>query len=376
MSVSPAEIEEALDAAEVDPRPVRHLQVLVALFTLAIVCVEMAILTLFYDGSLPVLTAGAAHLGVVGLVAVVTFVHRRRRGRAQPAFVLLFVSVALLGPLGAIGTLIAILLHLISYRHAEQFEDWYASLFSDEELNEFSADSFESMLAEVADEHDDALSVGSFTDILSHGTRRQKNLAIAMMTRYFNPAFANALRQALRDPDNSIRVQAATAMTTIENNFVTQATELDEKAKDNPNDHTVLKELARHHDDYAFTGVLDSQREEHNREQALAAYLEYLKHEPRDADAHRAATRLLVRVGRFQEAVSWLERCRQQGIWSAEMVPWYLECLYRTGRLEEVRHFMRQHYDDLTRIEDYPIQLVEAARLWAGEDTARADRSA
>lgn len=329
--------------------------------------VEGALATLVLERMAPVVAVFAGHLVVVALLAAVAFAHRRAGGRSTPLFMLLVVTTAVFGPLGAAGSMLVFLLRLAFPADTQSFEAWYSALFPEDEIEEEQR--LASLLDRVAGQEGE-VSIGPLFDILSHGTRPQKQIAIAVMTRGFNPVFAPALRMALRDTDNAIRVQAATSMTTIENNFMKRAAALERAARAEPDSPEALKAVAQFNDDYAATGLLDPLRERRSRRTALDTYLKYLKLVPGDGPARLAAARLLVRRKRYAVAAAVLERCERDGLFTPNMAPWYMECLFHLRRHPELRRFARSHLGDVAQLDKFPIRVVEMVRLWAGEALA------
>ncbi|MGE0094297.1 MAG: hypothetical protein AB7M05_00640 [Alphaproteobacteria bacterium] len=325
----------------------------------------LAVLVLERMASVALVFAG--HLIVVALLVGVAFAHRRVGGRSMPLFVLLAITTAVFGPLGAAGSLLVCLLRLVFPADAQSFEAWYRALFPEDEVEEERR--LASLLDRVAGQEGE-VSIGPLFDILSHGTRAQKQIAIAVMTRSFNPVFAPALRMALRDTDNAIRVQAATSMTTIENNFMKRAAALDKAARAEPDSPEALKAMALFNDDYATTGLLDPLRERRSRRTALDTYLKYLKLVPGDGPARLAVARLLIRRKRYGVAAAVLERCRRDGLFTSNMVPWYMECLFHLRRYPELRHLAHSQLGDVAQLDQFPIRVVEMVRLWAGEGLA------
>lgn len=345
-----------------DPRPVRRHMPAIVIATLALLA-EGSLSVLLWSGQVGLGAALAVHGCFVLLLVAASVLCWRLGGGGLPSLILLTLGTSLLGPLGPAGCLFTLAFYLATERNAPQFSEWYESLFPDDDPAE-SGDIARQLMERVGQ---DGGSVSPFLDVLSYGSRAQKQIAVAVMTRHFHPAFAPALRQALADSDNAVRVQAATAMATIEDRFVERAEELRAETEAHPDDPALVLGLARHHDDYAYTGLLDRQREEESQARALECYLRYLDQMPQDVDARLAVGRLMLRLGRAQDAVGWMERCFEQGAWSPAMVGWYMDALYRLGRYEGVRVFARRHYDELTRLDTYPIRLIETVRLWSGD---------
>ena len=220
-------------------------------------------------------------------------------------------------------------------------------------------------LSALATKGGDSGGVTPFMAVLSYGTRLQQQQAITLMTRQFYPAFAPALRQALRHPDNAVRVQAATAVATIEDDFLRQANALEDEAAAAPGDPKGLLAMATHYDDYSHTGLLDAQREQRSRDSALKAYLDYLRVMPQDVVVRLAIGRLLLRGGRYDKTAEWFALCIEEDQWTPQMIPWYMEGLYRLGRLEDVRRLAKRHYEELTRLDKFPVNVVDTVHLWA-----------
>src|SRR5262249_37068177 len=145
-------------------------------------------------------------------------------------------------------------------------------------------------------------------DVLTFGTHAQKQALLTMVMSDFKPAFASVLRAALNDANNAIRVQAATGITKIENDFMSRAMALSRFVADEPDNSELLKKIARHFDDYAYIGLLDPDREKDCREKALQYYNRYLALSPGDRGARIAVGRILIRDHQFEQAVHWFEQ--------------------------------------------------------------------
>jgi polysaccharide biosynthesis protein PelE len=286
---------------------------------------------------------------------------------------LLALWTPLTGPIGAGGCLLTLFLACRYRRAATRFEDWYASLFPELEMRH------PQLLVETIERSGSAGSpmaeVLPFTDVLSFGTKEEKLEAIIRMTRKFQPGFAPLLKQALNDPINAVRVQAAAAITKIENDFLNESERLAREAKERPDDPDLLREIGRYCDNYAFTGLLDSLREQDNRVRALSAYRDYLRHVPGDWEIRLAAGRILMRQGDYRQAVGWFEDSLAAGCAIPQMVLWLMEALSRLGRYEEVRELARRYRLELQDETEFSAEIIGAVRLWAGEALPSVGRS-
>lgn len=338
---------------------------------LGVFAVESAGLYAFAQGRLGGLVLALIHGGLVTAMAVWIAIRRRGPwGMRMPA--LLMLTVAATGPFGAAGTLLTLLLHAIYRRNASPFESWYLSLFPEDERN--AAHDLYDLLATGREVSADHASVASFTDVLSFGSTEQKQAVIALLARHFRPAFAPALRQALADSNPAIRVQAATAAAQIEGDFHDTSVRVEEAARKQPRGFEAHWALARHLDDYAFSGLLDAQRAGENRARALEVYRHCLELEPNHAEARAAVARILMRDGKIEECESWIERAVADNAAPEKMLDWQLECLYRLGRYDELRLAAARRADALAAQAGTPQPVKEAVDLWAGRAQSLLDQ--
>ncbi len=275
---------------------------------------------------------------------------------------LLLISTALFGPVGVAGTLLAITLHACYKRTTTRFDEWYAGLFPKEPRNEITE------LTDFIEAHrrlNGTAVPDSFRDILASGSLQEKRDAIVLISNHFCPEFAPALRNALLDQDNSIRVMAASSIARIENRFLEKAIQLDREAANAPDDIDVLLRQARLYDDYAFTGLLERDREEANRKKAGQIYRKIIKLQPENYPATLGLGRLLIRAGKVRVAAEWLKQTLQFRKGEPQLVLWYAESLYRLRRYRELRRLLREHGSSLLEGPGRQRpQLADVIQVW------------
>ncbi|MSP49207.1 MAG: hypothetical protein EXQ95_07755 [Alphaproteobacteria bacterium] len=285
----------------------------------------------------------------------------RRIRRNQLAW-FLFAATAGLGPAGPFVALATGLLLVAFHRDLFDFPAWYASLFPTETRSPVT-DLYESLLRRQ--QQKTGAGVESFADILSSGDAVRKRLVIGLLTRHFRPGFTPALKLALTDIDPSVRTQAATAVATIEGRFLARAQELSRRVSERPHSYGPRRRLARHHDDYAFTGLLDPERERNNRIRALDGYQAALKIRPREPELWLAVGRLLVREHRYDAAASWFTVAGARGVLTVDIVLWKLEALFKLGRYDRLREAMQMHRHLFQPGGKHPPQVPDMLELWA-----------
>jgi hypothetical protein len=326
------------------------------------VLVETALLLAIISERLSLLTGGALHLALVtGLSLWVYFSRVCRQDLRMP--LLLATATCFMGPLGAIGSLVTFIFAKVYSRSATPFEEWYAALFPDTQLRP-ETELWQDIL--LAAREGEQTSVAPFSDILFFGNLAQKQELIALVSKNFQPVFAPVLRMALNDSNNAIRVQAASAITRIEDEFLKRSLALSSAAHQKRDDPGLLWKLARLNDDYANAGILDHERERESRKRAGEAYEEYLRLRPGHIEAHIAVARLLLRSGQHAEAARGLENLIDREDAPTQLVLLYMEALYGLGKFEDLRTLAHQKYSEIAAREDTTVEARDMLKLWTG----------
>lgn len=301
------------------------------------------------------------HLGISAFVAAIAYAQYRRGMDVQHLALLAIVST-FTGIFGAVGALLGFFSTLIFSARSHHFSEWYATIFPTD-LPSDPQTIYDSII-EGIDENPSAYSVMPFTDVMRLGSENQKRRALSKMSSRFSPRFANAFRVALSDSNNAIRVQAATAIAKVEREFASKLERIELARSMAPHDENLTLALAEFYDDYAFTGVLDSELEKLNRERAINAYKAYLDTHPDAPAAWIAVGRLLFRNQQWAEAADWFRHALDRGMRMNAMVLWYFECLFRLGQHRDLRRAILEFGRGIAAQEDLPQDVRDAVNLW------------
>lgn len=250
---------------------------------------------------------------------------------------LIMVATAGCGPFGAAGTLLTILVFAFSHRRHVSFVDVFETIFPS--LLQSRAQRIYDDILIGRDEAGISYSVIPFLDVMAFGSEMQKRTALTKMTTNFHPEFAPVFKKALNDPSNMIRVQAAAAIAKVETMFLKRMIRLSMIASHHRNDKIIVRALADHYDNYAYTGLLDEDRERINRQKALEHYRHYLTLDPDSAMVRARIGRLLLRRGDYADACAWFKECLEKGDAVESISDWYSEALFACGRYAELREF-------------------------------------
>lgn len=303
------------------------------------------------------------HLCAIAWVGAFVVLCIRRDTGVRGAVVLLIAEAAL-GPLGCAGTVLMLCLFFVFKHKARSFLAWYLDLFPPEQKT-LGQDLFDKLVTGRARE-EDSESVAAFADLLDHGTPQQKQVILALLARNFQPVFAPVLRRAMNDTDSTVRVMAATAVAKIENEFLKHAMSMRHECQRRPHDRAAWLAMARLHDDYAFTGLLDIDREHENRTLAEEAFRHCIDIMPTDVASWLALGRLCLREGRVDEAIAAFTETARIEPRRADVVAWLMEARFRQGDFAAVRRLAQDLGHDLDSVTALGEDVKRVARLWRG----------
>lgn len=301
------------------------------------------------------------HLGISAIVAGIAYT-QYRAGLDVQHLALLAIVTSVAGVFGAFGALVGYISTLFLSSRAQHFRDWYEAIFPTDLPSE--PQNIYDSIKEGLDENPSNYSVMPFIDVMRLGSENQKRRALAKMTSRFSPRFAGAFKAALSDSNNTIRVQAATAIAKIEREFANKLERIEAARAKDPNNKLLTLALAKFYDDYAFTGVLDIELEKLNRARAISTYKSYLQQDPNSSEAWIAIGRLLYRNKQWAEAVDWFRNALDRGWKTNSMVLWYFECLFRLNLHRDLRRAILEYGRGIVGQEDLPSDVRNAVSLW------------
>lgn len=345
-------------------RPERDV-VFLLLLVLAFFFESFALIGVFYEWYF---LAIAFHL--VSIIVMATYAQVKQiRGRDSRFVWMTVILMPVFGPMAPAGLMLSLFWHFMSKSKSLSFRAWFESIFPREDKN-ISEIVYE-RITFGRDLSGSDYSTTYLIDILKLGNDAQKSEALFKISRYYDPSFAPLLKLAVEDPHNVIRVQAATAMTKIKNSFFSQSLKLERLKREWPEKTEILLWLARHYDNYAFSGLLDEEQEEDNRHVALKYYQQFLDKKPDDelllAEARQAKARLLLRMGRLQDARTYFIKLKEEDLFTPGMNAWYCECLFAMKRYDELREIARESRNSAMMAD--PFKYADNVRstllLWA-----------
>lgn len=280
--------------------------------------------------------------------------------------ILIFILVSFTGIFGVLMAIIYMISYEFHIRTAKNFDDWFSDLFPDEQIKERDK-IYERIIFGLDDTKED-INIDSFQDIISYGTLEQKQLALAKITRFFQPRFAPALMSAIHSKDSAIRVQAATSITKIENRFMNKLFKMEKQISEKPNDLELLIAYGVLCDNYAHCGILDSDRSRNIREKAIEVYEKCVVLGDGGEHIKRNLGRLYLRNDEADKAYLWFKECiEKDGLVSAQLLLWYMETLYITKNYKKIRELAEigvNHSEMMGENIRTSSKVTELLQLW------------
>lgn len=269
------------------------------------------------------------------------------------------------GMVGAIGCLVMLMANLVFRSNALSFREWFNFIYPrpTPTLGEAMYDG----ISLFADDQPRQYDVVPFVDVMRLGTVEQKREAINQMVLQFHPRFASAFQMALKDSALSVRTLAAMSLARLEKHLQKQERKL-KSALERNSDQTpeLLLAAAQFYDDYAFSGILDSERKQRYVKLAYDYYQRYLRRRSGDQRAYVWIGRLLIRSGQNERAADWLKQMIDEGRNDPHILGWYAEVLYNLGDYAALRRFARDYAAKLQILlhEERYSPLAGSIQLW------------
>lgn len=310
--------------------------------------------------------------GFLAAGTVIAAYGMRSRVRQDPVFLVFAVSAVFLGPLGIVGGSVAALARRIFALRARPFGEWYASLFPETAQSRVQA--LYQRLVLRGHGPGRRVTVAPFADVMALGSLQEKQTVIGLIAARFRPEYAPALRAALNDPEAAVRVQAASAVARIEQQFLQKGIALEERLAAAPGDRATLLDAAEHHEALAQCGLIDEGRAEAAAHTALKLRLRLLAAAPKAAGAEdclAATSRLLLRLDRPDDVVRLLAPAVLRSAPAPQVIGPYLEGLFRLRRFVELRATCLRLTAGSGAMVPEPVR--SAMRLWT-ESEASAPR--
>ncbi len=333
-----------------------------SLVALTVLLLESGIAFAWFERALSLPACLFAHL-LLGLGLLPWIWFWRKKGHDLKLLLLVLILTMAIGPFGSFIAFFAVFFYAFFSRSSTPFLEWLASLFPEEKMEE-SVGLYQ-RLSTGRDDFSDKRGIMTFVDIMAMGTVQQKREALGKISRYYRKEFAPALTKALHDSSNAIRVQAATVVAKIEQDFMSTYLSLSRAYRERPDDADLLLRLAEQADAYAYSDILDRERKQEFHDKAIEYYEAYFKKRPNDLEIRFSLGRLYIRSGNPEKNSELLkEAVENDGYKSANLGMWFMESLFYMGRYREIGDIAEKYLSKLGDEAEYSFRVLDTLRLW------------
>ncbi len=169
------------------------------------------------------------------------------------------------------------------------------------------------------------------------------------------------LRQALRDPEDDIRLLAYALIDRKEQTISDRIQSQLEAAKAHHPSNSLhfYKRIASDYWELVHSGLVQGEMLSFTLQQAFQQVHAGLDHHPNDAGLRFQLARLLLKAGKFEEANAEFERAAQLGFDRKQLLPYFAEIEFSSKRFDKVK----QHMDGI----NFPVShsdLCASVRYW------------
>lgn len=316
-------------------------------FTLVVTSVvlifEIAIFLLFLNGHISLFLALAAHFLVVALCLFFNIL----KWGGRP-FYLTTLFTGTLGPIGAAMVILSIALYSVYLMTSESVYALIRELMPEIEKSE--ADILQNRIRTGMEGGASDIEIIPLKEVMLFGTKKQKLIAIENILKYYRPEFISALKLAIVDESNSVRVLAATAISSLEDQFYKRLSQCQKSYNDRPGDPEAVLELANEMREYSRFDVFEAERLKEFKKSALQKYEEYLEYVPNDFAVHYQVAELHLEMGSYKEAQEKIHHLIETNhLTNSEGFFKLMEIYFREGNYGKLREFAAEHFTEIMK---------------------------
>ena len=176
------------------------------------------------------------------LVAFLYWVYRQKENLLYP--LLLLVSALGAGPFGLGAFFLMAILRPVFSLFASSTALWFEGLFPEKNLPLF--EEITQRIKSRWDDYSHQSETSSFPNLFTYGSLSDKQKVLDAIIENFQPSYSLILKEALKDPENVVRIQAAAIITKINTDFENKMKRLEKLHLESPKDLDILLQLAEH----------------------------------------------------------------------------------------------------------------------------------
>jgi len=262
--------------------------------------------------------------------------------------------VVIMGPFGAAMGLLTLVLYFFYLYYSDPVYSLIQELMPD--MKKSSVEQLQERIQAGLEGFQQDTEVISLHEIMQFGNTKQKLVAIEKVLKYYHPEFISALKVAVTDDSNSVRVLAATAISSLEDRFQKKFVKLEKQYKERPDHPETILELAEHSAEYARFDVFDVGRLDKIKHYAVGKFEEYLGYRPDDEEVRFKLASVYMDMEEYEKAEKLLLELTLDADGRGLNQHFKLmELYFKRGEYSKIREFVNRNFDKILHLGDFHI---------------------
>lgn len=254
------------------------------------------------------------------------------------------ISVALVstGPFGIIGSFIFFLVSYLYKLRNITFDNWYHQLFPSIHLAK--PNEIYDRIKAGWDDYLKKRDVEPLYNMFICGDLSIKQEVIELIAQNYYPPLSKLLRLALTDKSNTVRVQSASIISHIKKVYEYNYEEAKTESQQAPMNHALSRKMLLYLFDLLDSNILDEITYQEYLYDAYPLCEHYLKQNPDDIKIMEMFFKVLFYSQHYDMAKKWVDDKIGITRLTQEMLPYYLEILYRLKEYTLFEEKLRSWY--------------------------------
>ncbi|MFQ5646033.1 MAG: hypothetical protein ACE5GM_03805 [bacterium] len=292
-------------------------------------------------------------------VTLLIMPHQKERKLVYNLLIILVLVSVLLGIIGTIGWIFALVLSGIALNPLDSVREYSDYLNLKASRQEIMKDIL--LEQDRGGKEAEKGELAPYVDIL-HGKDMELKLSvIEKLSLEPGPKRVSMLKTALRDSDNEVRLSAANGLRKIEDRFQQKIIALKKECRLLPANDQFFAELGITYDDYAYCGILDRETSRYYQELAIKALAKAISINPFGEDYYKNLGRTMIRINKAKKAIRVLEQGLKLNPDSQAIKTWLAEYYFKQKMFDKVKKLARE-----IKVEQLPNERIQHSISWWG----------
>ena len=283
-------------------------------------------------------------------------------------FIFILIETTVAGPMGSLTAVISMIFYIIFITKKIFLEKKFEQLHP-----EIHQSISEKVFSKVMwDTPSESVKTEPFGDILKYGTIKEKQNALIKIKKYFKPEFAPFLQIGVEDRDNSIRVQAAAIITSLEEKLMQNYQQFEIQLSDNEFSPMLVRDYFRTYISYAKTGLINIDKYNDIMDDLTSKMFSFINNSSDEENSIKIVdmiylANIYLLTGKPEQAYELLH---EKGIHirnfprSPKALKLYLNAAFELKKYSEIREYLALNKDLLIKRTKQNQEIISLLNFW------------